>query len=144
MTDIRRYALAVLASCMVLAGCSPEAARPTQPTGGTGWTLLRAVSPTLVFEGIAAAPLGADQYLISVTVPAGGAGDCGFPTLAGFQQSDATLVAQITRSPMSSICAVVSAITFYVALDRIVIPNAVTHVAISEPCETGGCRAALP
>lgn len=141
----------ILLIATVLSGCG-ETATPTpspegsssQPAGDAGWTLLRTVSPTLVTEGIAVAAFGADQYLVSVTVSGAGADGCASPTLVGFQPSGTTLVAQITRSPTSDSCAVTSAVTYYVALDRVLLPNSIVRIAIGEPCEGTGCAAPIP
>jgi hypothetical protein len=88
--------------------------------------------------------LGADQYLVSVTVSGAGVDGCDSPTFVGFQTSGTTLVAQVTRSPSSESCAITTAVTFYVALDRLVVPDTVVRVAIGEPCEGSGCTAPIP
>ncbi len=147
----RVWAPSILLLASVLSGCSqptptptPEATESPQLVAGSGWTLLRTVSPTPIIEGIAIAPLGADQYVVSVTVRGGGADGCGAPVFTGFQPSGATLLAQIVRSPASDSCAVASAITFYVALDRVVVPDTVVRVAIGDNCEGSTCTAQVP
>ena len=97
-----------------------------------------------MFEGVAVAPLGADQYLVAVTVSGAGVGGCASPSLAGFQTAGKTLVAQITRTPASENCAVTSAVTFYVALDRLLVPDTVVRIATDQPCEGTRCAAPIP
>jgi hypothetical protein len=89
--------LAILLLAGALCGCSqpsPEVTQSPQPVAGSGWTLLRAVSPTPVIEGIAIAPFGADQYVVSITVRGAGADGCGAPVFTGFEPSGTTLVAR--------------------------------------------------
>jgi hypothetical protein len=144
-------ALPILLLAWVLSACgqttpspTPAPSGPVQPVTGTGWTLLRAVSPTPVNEGIGIAPLGADQYLVSITVPGGGVDGCAAPTFVGFDAVGTTLVARIVRSPTSDSCAVDSAVTYYVAVDRAIVPGTVDRVAMNEPCEGPACTAAVP
>ena len=147
-----RRAASILLFAWVLAGCNqaspstapPEPSASSQPVAGNGWTLLRTVSPTLVFEGVAVAPLGADQYLVSLTVSGAGSGGCASPTFTGFQAVGTTLVAQFTRSPAPETCAVISAVTFYVALDRLTLQRGVDRIGTNQPCEGVRCTAPIP
>jgi len=106
--------------------------------------LLRTVSPTPVIEGVAIAPLGRDQYVVSVTVAGAGTGGCDAPVFTGFVPSGTTLVAQIARGPMTDNCAIVSSVTFYVALDRLVVPDTAVRVVVGDPCEGPNCSDPIP
>lgn len=122
--------------------CSPPSSTPSgPPVGGNEWTLLRTVSPSVQEEGLAIAPLGRGQYVLSLTVRAGGSDGCDTPALAGFERSRTTLVAQIVRSPVSpnSICAITSDVTFYVALNRVVIAEGIDQVALNDSCQSSPC-----
>jgi hypothetical protein len=123
----------------------PEATQSGPPVGGNEWTLLRSVSPSVEEEGLAIAPLGPDQYVLSITVRAGGSDGCNTPALAGFERSRTTLVAQIVRSPVSpnSICATTSDVTFYVALNRVVSAEGVDQVALNDSCQSAPCPAPI-
>lgn len=88
--------------------------------------------------------MGADQYLAAITVSGAGVGGCASPTLVGFQTAGTTLVAQITRTPASDSCAVTSAVTFYVALDRLLVPDTVVRIVTNQPCEGTRCAAPIP
>lgn len=91
-------------------------------------------------QGLAVAPLGTDAYVVSITVPGKGAEGCYAPTFVGFEPINSTLVAKISRAPFQGTCAIVDAITFYVALNRISIPAGITAMAVSESCPKPGCR----
>ena len=138
----RSWATSILLLAGVLSGCSQRTQTPN--AAGSGWTVLRVVSPTPVVEGIGIAPLGSDQFLVSVTVRGGGVDGCAAPTFTGFEPVGSTLVARIVRSPASDTCAVTSAITFYVALDRVILPDTVEQIAIGDNCEDPACRAPVP
>lgn len=103
----------------------------TPVASGPGWTLLRTATPTQVKDGLAIAPLGDDQVLVSATVPAGGT-NCGAPTFAGFATAETTTLAKISRSPWDASCAYISSTTYFIALDRTTIPAGVTAMAISD------------
>jgi hypothetical protein len=124
----------------------PEATQSGPPVGGKGWTLLRTVRPAAVDEGLAIAPLGPEQYVLSITVRDGGSDGCNKPTLVGFQPSGTTLVAQIERSPESAnaICATASAVTFYVGLDRGIVTPAIVQVALTDNCVNSVCSVLVP
>jgi hypothetical protein len=120
----------------MLSACGQAAV--TQPTSGGGWTLLRAVTPSQIPDGVAFVPFGQDQLLASVTVPAGGTG-CGTPTFVGFDTTRSTMLAKIIRSPTASAetCAYISSTTYYLALDRIALLGGITQIAISDDwCHT--------
>jgi hypothetical protein len=108
--------------------------------------LLRTVTPTAVDEGLAMAPLGPEQWVLSITVSGGGADGCNTPTLVGFRPSATTLVAEIERSPVSpdTICATASAVTFYVALDRGIVTAAIRQVALTDNCSSSTCSVPVP
>jgi hypothetical protein len=119
-----------------------DASRPggqaavSPPTSGAGWTLLRAVTPSQIPDGVAIVPLGQDQLLASITVPAGGTG-CGIPTFARFDTAGSTILAKINRSAVGDTCAYNSSTTYYLALDRIALLAGFTEIAISDAfCHT--------
>lgn len=129
-------------ACSAPSPTPPADATPSgPPVGGNEWTLLRTVSPSVEEEGLAIAPLGRDQYVLSITVAAGGSDGCNAPTLAGFDRSRTTLVAHIVRSPGSpnSTCATTSDVTFYVALNRVVSAEGIEQVALSDSCQIAPC-----
>jgi hypothetical protein len=134
-------ASAVCACSALSPSPSPDATGSGPPVAGNEWTLLRTVSPSVEEEGLAIAPLGRDQYVLSITVRAGGSDGCNTPALAGFDRSRTTLVAQIVRSPVSpnSICATVSNVTFYVALNRVVSAEGIDQVALNDSCQSAPC-----
>ena len=115
------------------------------PAGGQGWTLLRTISPSTSDEGLGIARLGPDEYVVSITVKAGGSDGCNTPTLAGFERSRTTLVAGIVRSPTpaNEICATASTVTFYVALDRVLLSSAIVDVALSDDCANSPCPSSV-
>ena len=146
---MRLLGASILLACM-LSGCTqpaptptPEATESPQPVAGNGWTLLRTVSPAPINEGIAIAPFGQDQYVVSVTVRGGGADGCAAPTFVGFAPRGPALVVLIVRSPASDACAVTSAITYYVAIDRAIVTDTVSRVMVDE-CDGPGCSAPIP
>jgi hypothetical protein len=149
---LRRFlALPVWLLACVLIGCNSASATPAapasqsaQPLAGPGWTLLRTASQTPNIEGIAITPLGADQYLVSVTVRGPGADGCGTPVFTGFEPSGSTLVAEIARSPMNDTCATASSITFYVAVNRAIVPDNIVRVAVGDHCEGPTCVDEVP
>jgi hypothetical protein len=108
--------------------------------------LIRTVTPATVDEGLAIAPLGSEQWVLSITVTGGGSDGCDTPTLVGFQPSGPTLVAEIARSPTSpnTICAVTSAVTFYVALDRSVVTPAILQIGLTSNCSNAACSVPVP
>jgi hypothetical protein len=121
----------------------PEPSPTGTPAGGQGWTLLRTISPSTSEEGLGIAALGPDEYVVSITVKAGGSDGCNTPTLAGFERSRTTLVAGIVRSPTpaNEVCATASTVTFYVALDRVLLSSAIVDVAVSDDCPNSPCPA---
>src|SRR4051812_15938680 len=152
-----RHASSTLLLAGLLAGCGQQAPTPmptatseavdaSPPVAGAGWTLVRTVTPTPNNEGVAIAPLGPDQVLVSLTVRGPGADGCGTPSFVGFQQAGSILNARIVRSPASDGCAVTSAVTFYVAVDRLTLrPGiAVDRIGVGENCEGPTCTAEIP
>lgn len=144
----RLWAPSILLLASVVWACSaasptpfPEATPSGPPVGGREWTLLRTVSPSVQEVGLAIAPLGPDQYVLSITVQAGGSDGCNAPTLAGFERSRTTLVAEIVRSPTSpnSFCATASDVTFYVALNRVFTSAGIAQVEVSDNCQSAPC-----
>jgi hypothetical protein len=152
-----RHASSTLLLAGLLAGCgqqtptptptaTPEATNPSPPVAGAGWTLVRTVTPTPNNEGVAVAPLGRDQVLVSITVRGPGADGCGTPSFVGFQQAGSILNAKIVRSPTSDSCATTSAVTFYIAVDRKILQPgvAVDRIGVGENCEGPTCTAEIP
>jgi hypothetical protein len=92
--------------------------------------------PSQATDGVAIAPRGRDQLLVSLAVPAGGTG-CGTPTFMGFDTAGNTTLAKIARSPWDASCAYISSTTYDVALDMAAIPAASTEIAIADEwCHT--------
>jgi hypothetical protein len=143
---LRRLALLTTVTALGLAACGT--ATPPQPDSGPGWTLLRAVTPSPITEGVDIAPLGRDAWVVAVTVPGKGGDGCGAPTFVGFEELGTTLVAKISRGPMPNTCAIVDAVTYYVALERVAVPKTIIDVSVSDSsCHSPGCTgpgAAIP
>ena len=128
---LKSRVVTVLLVAVTLSACGQAAV--TQPTSGGGWTLLRAVTPSQIPEGVAIVPFGRDQLLASITVPGGGVG-CAIPTFVGFDTAGSTVLGKISRSPTPSgeTCAYTSATTYYLAVDRIALLAGITAIAISD------------
>jgi hypothetical protein len=134
----RAWVAAIALIGSALAACATP--QPSvAPSPGQGWVLVQTRQGGPVREGVSVASFGPDAYLVAITVPAGGADGCGTPSFSGFEQSGTTLLGEITRSPLGSgTCAVISTTTFFVALDRLSLPNGVTSIGVSD-CKDLDC-----
>src|SRR4051812_23481054 len=112
--------LFLLPLAAALSACGQPTVTP--PASGPGWTLVRAVTPSQAPQGIVIEQLGVDQFMVSITVPAGSTG-CGTPTFVGFESSGSSYLAEIHRSPWDDSCAYTAATTFDVVVDRRSVPQ---------------------